>query len=73
MCNDIAKCFQVTDYVAETVIETVSSTVVSQTVLRSVLFQNLIVGWAVKPALLSLEILSLGNALIKYFEKRSPL
>ena len=73
MCRDIAKCFQVTDYAAETVIGTVSASVASHAVADTVLTYIPVFGWAAKAAVAGSVTFSLGEALIEYFEKRSPL
>ena len=73
MCHDIAQCFGVTDYAAETIIGTLSASLGGHATADFFLSLFPGPGTAIKVATAGTITLTLGTALIEYFESRSPL
>jgi uncharacterized protein (DUF697 family) len=73
MCHDIAQCFGVTDYAAETIIGTLSASLGGHAIADVLLSFFHGPGTAIKVGTASSITLTLGTALIEYFQELSPL
>ena len=73
MCHEIAQCFKITNYAAETIMSTLSASVGGHAAADVALSFFPGPGTAIKVATASSVTLALGTALIEYFQDRSPL
>jgi uncharacterized protein (DUF697 family) len=73
MCHQIASCFQVTDYAAETIIGTLGASIGGHAAADFLLSFIPGPGYAIKVATAGSITMALGSALIEYFQERSPL
>ena len=73
MCHEVAKCFGVTNYAAETIIGTVGASLGGHAIADGLLSFFPGPGTAIKVATAGSITLTLGTSLIEYFHELSPL
>jgi hypothetical protein len=71
--HDIAQCFKVTNYAAETIIGTLGASLGGHAAADIALSFVPGVGTGIKVATAGSVTMTLGTALIEYFQDRSPL
>jgi uncharacterized protein (DUF697 family) len=73
LCSKVAACFQVTDWSKESVAAALGASVTGKVVAGEALSFVPVIGWAVKSAVASGVTKAVGEGIIAYFRKQSPL
>lgn len=73
LIHDIAKCFQVDNYMVDTVLGVVATSIAGRTAADVALTTIPVVGWLVKGAVAGSVTYAAGMIVVEYFKKQSPL